>query len=1122
MQITNTDLERTATRPLKLKVGCAMKRRTIVVLLLLAGVLLAFLPSAATASTSEPASTTMLPVVVVMGFVDRSEGHHEHEWVGEALSALITSDLSESRSLVVADREHLRRHYEEMILSDMGLITARSASTFGNIAKASHVVFGTYAVAVDTIVIDVNVIDLAKESVIARVEAHGRADEVLDLEASLVLQILAKLCVDVSEREQAKILSVETLSLEAAQSYYLGLNSVRGGELEVALGYMLSAIHSDPHYAEPYSELMAIYKALGLVEHAEVARQEFLSRFSEHSLSFRELYRNADTLRRENRMADAVAIYRHIKDHSVDIHAAGAWIALGEWGGEPGMSQGDCFRQALRIRPDVGLFKLKAARELDRMGQMDIELARELCFSPILAVREIAYSNLASRGDEFGLRVMHKAFLSSRKYVHAERAAIGQALLDSRIKAEWDFLIQAALDGYGAISITRNLCHTFVAERYEPGLDVLGELLATMADKERMWAVQTLSRWDHPKVRAAIRNTLRDRNQQKSLRSACEAVVRLGDKQAIPYLEALLDHPYYQKQTQTYEVRKAAYEALLALGRHPSKPPLRSVGFVEPTLTGTSMDHGIKRYHLPTVACIGSQQNADGVDVTDGPDSYGYRYQLHNYRFLEQAGYRTLMYYNPWSDRQDARFTSEMEECWGYDGPILSAAAVDDLILSDCALVSMMYNVEPAVVRALERYVHGGGGLVVVDGFGMVNPNCIPEYYQLMGFRDGNRMGNGHPVTDGVNLTKVAEHPVLAGMPFGRPMLYSHDFKRAGAFGDGMFRESEHDVILNSDSPSGVAAVVREYGKGRIIIINWHLMCGRRPSKVGHLLLPEFYMRAIDWAGRMSEKYVETSPALNTGKLAPSSAKWLQKHNERWAKQADRVSAAPIRVDVAAEHASTSGPTGTVQTIAVLPFLNLSHDPRFAPLAESMAPVLGSLFEKAAGIVQVDREDLDKILSESSDALSGLQDEHDAIHLGALLGARYILIPSATKRGDKILLAARVQDVETTEVVAIAKAEGRIDDMLVPMKAMAASLAKRMGSRVKSVPLPVDDTPLANLHYMKGVGFRCSGDLGRALAELTIACRYSSSHTGARRMLARVYKELGFDKHARIVTHAGS
>ena len=121
--------------------------RLFLILLALSGVVSAKSTHAAVADKQERKDEhRILPVLAVMDFVDASEVTHEYGWMSEALSDLLTSGLSESRKLAVVDRENLLGHYKEMQLGETASISTASASHFGRIAKANHVVFGSFSV----------------------------------------------------------------------------------------------------------------------------------------------------------------------------------------------------------------------------------------------------------------------------------------------------------------------------------------------------------------------------------------------------------------------------------------------------------------------------------------------------------------------------------------------------------------------------------------------------------------------------------------------------------------------------------------------------------------------------------------------------------------------------------------------------------------------------------------------------------------------------------------------------------------------------------------------------------------------------------------------------------------
>ena len=966
-----------------------------------------------------------MPVVAVIDFIDRSEVRNASGWESAALSALVTSGLSEARHLAVVDRENLQENYAEMEFSSTRLVTPESASRFGRIAKASHVIFGAYTISGDRIEIEADVIDLEVERSIAHVTLGGMADELLELADVLTLKILRQMDVELSAEEQASIRSGSVIESGAAETYYLGKMAMRRKELEVALGFMVSSIQSAPDYVEPYFELIAIYRGLNQAKHARAASDDLLRRFPGNRLSFAEQYNRAGALLKAGQHRSAITLYREIAEKSVDIYAAGAWIALAELESWDSLQKKECYRKALRIRPDMGLFKLKAAEVLEQLGQMDDKLARELCFYPTYNVRRVAYRVIAQLDDKQGLEVLQRRYRSSKQHVHEERWAIGQAMLDSGKREQWDFLIQAAKDGYAVIYISGRLCNRFIDARYEPALDIFDDLLAVMKDKERCWAIEALAAWNHPKVRAAVRNTLKLRDSQKALKAACRTITQLEDTEAIPLLESLLDHNYYQKESRTFEVRKAAYDALVTLGHTPSETVLHGAGFAAPTLDGTAAKQNVREICFPTVACIASQQNADGIEWCDSQNGYGYKEQVHNNVFLRQAGYRALLYYNPWSDRQDSRFQSEAIGGWGHDKPVLSAASLSDLKVSDCAVATLIYNIEPDIIRALDEYVFNGGGLVIVDGFGMVNQECIPEYFTMMGFKNGQRLAYGHSRTHDVNLIKVADHPLMTGMPLGTSMPYGPNFMRGGAFADGMFRGSKHEVIMRSDGQAGDAVIVREYGKGRIVIINWFLQCGW-DGRVGHMSVREFYMRAVDWAGRLGEKYGDEWSVAASEKQALSRKLWRQKYNERWGKTISMVPEGLARADVGAGHNANSH-QNTNRTFAVLPIVNLKGNERLAPLAQSMAPVLGSLLERSGGLIQLEREEINRILAEHNLSQLNVLNTEQLRMAGKLLGARYLLVPSLLEDGLRVVVSVTIEDVETTRVIAAARAEGEVD-----------------------------------------------------------------------------------------------
>jgi curli biogenesis system outer membrane secretion channel CsgG len=69
----------------------------------------------------------------------------------------------------------------------------------------------------------------------------------------------------------------------------------------------------------------------------------------------------------------------------------------------------------------------------------------------------------------------------------------------------------------------------------------------------------------------------------------------------------------------------------------------------------------------------------------------------------------------------------------------------------------------------------------------------------------------------------------------------------------------------------------------------------------------------------------------------------------------------------------------------------------------------------------VDRASFDRVLDEQELSVSALADTSSSIELGRLLAANRVLTGRILPFGDTMVIFARLIDVETTEVVAIAQ-----------------------------------------------------------------------------------------------------
>jgi TolB-like protein len=102
----------------------------------------------------------------------------------------------------------------------------------------------------------------------------------------------------------------------------------------------------------------------------------------------------------------------------------------------------------------------------------------------------------------------------------------------------------------------------------------------------------------------------------------------------------------------------------------------------------------------------------------------------------------------------------------------------------------------------------------------------------------------------------------------------------------------------------------------------------------------------------------------------------------------------------------------------VVVFAFESKSPESADMGGDVAQAITEALLKGKLLKPVERTELKKILAEQDMSLSGLISDKDAIAVGRIAGARFILLGSLSFVADQVRLNARLLDVETAEIVA--------------------------------------------------------------------------------------------------------
>lgn len=182
--------------------------------------------------------------------------------------------------------------------------------------------------------------------------------------------------------------------------------------------------------------------------------------------------------------------------------------------------------------------------------------------------------------------------------------------------------------------------------------------------------------------------------------------------------------------------------------------------------------------------------------------------------------------------------------------------------------------------------------------------------------------------------------------------------------------------------------------------------------------------------------------------------------------------------------AATAAPATFSQPIAVLPFKNLNDDGAIDWMAKGIAETMVSDMRRTGKVKVVEREQLDRALSEI--LLQGAKPAEDstAAQLGRMVGAKTVVVGSFQKAGTELRINARFVEVETGVVLDTAKATGPVTRVF----ALQDEIVDRLLGGAKPASRPVrkasDQTVKAYELWTKSLGGTDAEKVGYLKASL--------------------------------------
>jgi hypothetical protein len=232
--------------------------------------------------------------------------------------------------------------------------------------------------------------------------------------------------------------------------------------------------------------------------------------------------------------------------------------------------------------------------------------------------------------------------------------------------------------------------------------------------------------------------------------------------------------------------------------------------------------------------------------------------------------------------------------------------------------------------------------------------------------------------------------------------------------------------------------------------------------------------------------------AFIAGLLSISVAGCMQTLATRVAPDRAAVAEAEARRAVAVER-TLADDSLPVRSLGIPPLRVVATDTTLGPLGYGLADMLMTDLSRSAQVQIVDRLRFDAVLREMKLADAGLVESGTAPRVGRIVRARRLVLGDITQLpGREIGIAARLADVQTTQVRPAINATARLDDFFAAERALVFRTFTELGITLTPAErAAIEQRPTANiaafLAYSRGVRYEVFGRFDDAAREYQAA-----------------------------------
>lgn len=168
------------------------------------------------------------------------------------------------------------------------------------------------------------------------------------------------------------------------------------------------------------------------------------------------------------------------------------------------------------------------------------------------------------------------------------------------------------------------------------------------------------------------------------------------------------------------------------------------------------------------------------------------------------------------------------------------------------------------------------------------------------------------------------------------------------------------------------------------------------------------------------------------------------------------------------------------EVISVLYFNNTTNNREYSWLRKGLADMLITDLVNSGQVNVIERNDLQKVLTEIELAQSGLIDDEKALKAGKLLNAQKLIYGNYVLSGNSIHIDARITDTKTAKILSAVSVKGSINKLFYWQQLLSKKLFQKLD--IKGDPtVPDTESKKAAKNYYEGLDLYDKGKTKEAL-----------------------------------------